>query len=202
MLLTVGSGDALELQVATAIDGALGASAGSWKLLSRARRLLLSGAYELSRPGRMSTYGDLAADWQRVTVPTLIDRRLIAVAGPASGPWPELSLEPAVRGFWEATGTLNGRRARLHWQIGTPPQRLTAVVSGNGHVTRGRDGHDTAILHFSEELRRDAAALGLELSTSERVIGLDEAADGDRLSSAWRGEPEPLRWHRLAPARS
>lgn len=202
LLLTVRAGDALTLEVATAFDGALGAAAGSWEFVSRARRPILSGSYQLSQPGRLTTAGDVVADWQRVGAPTLVDRRLIAVADSSGGPWPEPSLEPTVRGNWEATGTLNGRTARLLWQIGAPPHRLTAVVSGNGYVTRGRAGHDTAVLHFSEQLQRDAEAVGVKLGASERVIGLDKATDGNQLLSDWRGEREALRWRLVEPARS
>ncbi len=118
--------------------GFLTAQDGQWRMDSP--REGFAGTYEIAGADRLSTSGDVAADWTRVPdgeEPPGVDPDFLGIwtqiplGGMAHGP-----LDPAVIGLWRATLDGPERPSVLVWRIGAAGYSvLTEIITVSGDLS-------------------------------------------------------------------
>ncbi len=200
LMLTVRADHSVNLQMAGEIVGVLSTEGSRFDYMTRARRPLFEGGFDVPRSGRLVTSGVLTAQWRSTRAPVQIHPSLItpgALADRATdaGPWPQVPIDPRLVGLWETIGSYEGRDARMLWRIRNGgPSQLIWALSGNGYLETPRATYDRVIIHLADQLVSDSRSIG---SRIDNDLIIEQLAANDRFETPdWSGFRGNLTWRR------
>ncbi len=201
VLLTVRPDHSVNLQMAGQIDGVLETSGARFAFMTRARRELFNGTFEIPRAGRLVTEGAVAAQWHGTKTPAqipppLLTPAMLSEAPSDAGPWPQIATDDRLVGLWESNGTYGSQQTRMLWRVRkNGPSPLTWAISGGGYVETPNTSYDRVIVHFAEQLVANARSIQAPLDpvlTIERL-----ASEQTFVTQGWGGFNGNLTWSKI-----
>jgi hypothetical protein len=201
LLLTVRPDRSVNLQMAGLIDGVLETTGERFAFMTRARRALFDGTFEVPRAGRLITRGAIAAQWHRTKTPAqipqlMLGRSVLVETAPDDGPWPQVATDDRLVGLWEASGAYGSQQVRLLWRVRkSGPSPLTWALSGGGFVESPKTTYDRVIVHLAEQLMADARDVQAPIDSSLTIEGL--ASDQTFVTQGWSGFSGNLTWSKV-----
>ena len=201
LLLTVRPDRSVNLQMADQIDGVLETTGERFAFMTRARRALFEGRFEVPRAGRLITQGAIAAQWHGIKTPAqipqlMVGASLLAENSPDDGPWPQVATDDRLVGLWEANGLYGSQQVRLLWRVRkSGPSPLAWALAGGGFVESPKATDDRVIVHLAEQFVADARDIQAPIDGLLTINGL--ASDRTFVTPSWSGYSGNLTWSKV-----